>query len=81
MLWVFTGFGEIVARDWVGPLLGFGKRPARDEPARGLGRFSTAGLGLRSSGRGGAQDVPGHAAAKTAAETVAGEVAQAAQLE
>ena len=81
MLWVFTGFGEIVARDWVGPLLGFGKRPARDEPARGLGRFSTAGLGLRSSGRGEPQDVPGHAAAKTAAETVAGEVAQAAQLE
>ena len=63
-----TGFGEIIARDWIGPLFGFGRRrSASEQPSR----FSTSGLGLRSAGskqRGGAQDVPGHAGAKTLLE-------------
>lgn len=70
-----TGFGEIFARDWLGPFFGFTARnnAASNDPSSRKSTFSTSGLGLRNAGkqRGGGQDVPGHAAAKTAIETVA----------
>ncbi|KAK9897304.1 hypothetical protein P389DRAFT_169070 [Cystobasidium minutum MCA 4210] len=78
---VMLGFGEIFARDWIGPLFGFGRNRSSSTSSNSSNKsFSGSGLGLRGAGssqRGGAQDVPGHAAAKTAVETVAEEVAQA----
>jgi hypothetical protein len=69
------GFGEIFARDWLGPFFGFTARnsTSSNDSSNRKSAFSTSGLGLRNAGkqRGGAQDVPGHAAAKTAIETVA----------
>lgn len=73
----FSGFGEIFARDWLGPLFGFGRNRSSSNTSNQS--FSQSGLGIRGAGnqRGGAQDVPGHAAAKTAIETVTEEVVQA----
>ena len=77
VLFSFVGFGEIFARDWLGPLFGFGRN--RSSSTSSNQSFSQSGLGIRGAGnqRGGAQDVPGHAAAKTAIETVAEEIVQA----
>lgn len=71
---MLTGFGEILARDWLGPFFGFTSHRVSPNTTNTstTSRFSTSGLGLRNAGaqRGGAQDVPGHPLAKSAAETV-----------
>ena len=72
-----SGFGEIFARDWLGPFFGFATRGSSSNSSH-RSSFNTSGLGLRNAGnkRGGAQDVPGHAAAKTAMEVVTAEAVQ-----
>ena len=72
---ITVGFGEIFARDWLGPFFGFTTRSNPNANSSGRqSTFSTSALGFRNGGkknnRGGAQDVPGHAAAKTAVEVV-----------
>jgi len=79
---VMLGLGEIFARDWMAPFFRFtfGKRDSAGGQGPRSSTLGTSGVGLRSAGsgsrsrssstRGGAQDVPGHAGAKTAIETL-----------
>ncbi|GJN87565.1 hypothetical protein Rhopal_000519-T1 [Rhodotorula paludigena] len=80
---VMLGFGELFARNVIGVRLGWplssSSAPAQQQQPQ---RANTSGLGLRAAGSGPSpnvgRDVPGHAAAKTAAEAAGEAVREAA---